>query len=139
MSVMAIRLMPERKCVGCKQQAEWGCEAVQFRDPPNEYAQAEEYWHKPAHLPVELDGAETYACPRQDLNQNDGFYTQLLNYYGMYQKGFLPERGAVIDQSNILIELFRIVDNVNSECDDAIEIERAERRAEQQRRSRGEF
>ena len=55
----------------------------------------------------------------------------MLLYYGMYRKGHLPQVGAVMDQSNKAIELFRVLDEINFECDAALEAEdRAKRRRE---------
>ncbi|QXN72637.1 tail assembly chaperone [Rhodobacter phage RcZahn] len=114
---MAIRLMPERSCAGCTKQEEWGCEAFKFREPePHE--DPRDAWHKPAYLPITLDGEDTYACPRQSLHRQPDEWSRLLMYYGFYQKGHLPQTGSIIDQSNCLLQAFRILDAVNSEVDE---------------------
>ncbi len=114
---MAIRLMPERSCKGCTRQEEWGCRAVKYREPePHEDPQ--DAWVNPAWLPITLDGEDTYACPRQSLMENPEEWSRLLMYYGFYQKGHLPQTGSIIDQSNCLMEAFRILDAVNAECDE---------------------
>jgi hypothetical protein len=41
----------------------------------------------------------------------------MLLYYGFYKKGFLPQAGAVMDQSNRAMEVFRVLDDINGECD----------------------
>ena len=131
--------MPERQCSGCKRQADWGCEAVRY--PSNEEnpdAQQDEdgswwAWWKPAHLPLSVDGEETFACPRQDLRKRAYAWHRMLLFYGMYKKGHLPQPGAVMDQSNKAIELFRIFDDVNFECDQTLdEQERSKRNQEAQ-------
>ena len=114
---MAIRLMPELSCAGCTRQEELGCTAFQFREPTiNE--DPRDSWHNPAYLPITLDGKDTYACPRQTIYEEPEFWGRLLKYYGFYLKGFLPEDGSILSQSNSLMEAFRILDAVNAECDE---------------------
>jgi len=118
--------MPERKCTGCLRQEEWGCEA--YRVPsstedrqaiPN--AKGKWWrWHKPARMPLMVDGEETYACPRQDLLQRGAVWNQMLLYYGYFKKGHLPQACAVMDQSNKAMEVFRIIDDASAEADQAL-------------------
>lgn len=136
---MAIRLLPERQCAGCAKQVEWGCHAVRHvvHDDLGRPVMGADggqmmNWHQPARLPLSIDGEETYACPRQTLLRRPREWNRLLTFYGMFKRGFLPEAGAVIDQSNKLIEAFRIMDEANYECDAAQD---AERRQEQIRRA----
>ena len=114
---MAIRLMPELTCVGCDRQEELGCTAFQFREPEEDEDPGDS-WHNPAYMPITLDGEDTYACPRQTLHEEPYFWGSLLKYYGFYLKGYLPEDGSIISQSNALIDAFRILDTVNAECDE---------------------
>ena len=44
----------------------------------------------------------------------------MLLYYGLYRKGHMPQPGAVMDQANKAIEVFRVFDDVNAECDEAL-------------------
>ena len=113
--------MPERNCVGCTKQAEWGCYAKKTGrvDPLT----GEPIWHKPAPLPLTVDDEERYDCPRQHLRENTGYWHTILLYYGMYKKGHLPQSGAVTDQSNKAIELFQLLDDVNAQCDAEIDAE----------------
>jgi hypothetical protein len=117
--------MPERQCVKCTKQAEWGCEAFKYRSDENDRRAIPDdnggwwAWFKPSHLPMTVDGEESYACPRQDLKQRAQAWNRMLLYYGMYKQGFLPQAGAIMDQSNKAMELFRIFDQVNGECDEA--------------------
>ena len=109
--------MPERQCVGCRHQAEWGCEAKSYK-VINAKGKEETRWFKPSALPLSLDGAEEhFACPRQHIRENPAYWNRVLTLYAMYRKGFLPDRGAVVDQSNQLIEVFRVLDDVNASCD----------------------
>lgn len=74
-------------------------------------------WHKPAKTPIGILGEDIYACPRQDLMQRPLVWNSILKFYGMYKSGHFPDRGAVVDQSNKAIELFRVIDDANAECD----------------------
>jgi len=119
--------MTDRSCTGCKSQAEWGCQAKKYREvrPGEDPAEG---WIYPATLPLEVDGDENhFACPRQPLKEEPQAWQRMLLYYGMYQKGFLPQKGAVMDQSNRAIEVFRILDTVNQEVDAAQMAERQKR------------
>lgn len=110
--------MPERTCQGCRNQARWGCEAERIKEPePGEFDDPVENWRDPAQDPVSINGEDSYACPRQTLRREPRAWSKLLLLYGMYSKGHLPDRGAVVDQSNSLLEAFRIIDDVNAECD----------------------
>ena len=136
--------MPERQCLGCKRQRDWGCEAVRYvSDKDNSAAQPDKdkvfwAWWKPSNLPLTIDGEDTYACPRQDVKDRPAAWRQMLLYYGMYKKGHLPQLGAVMDQSNKAIELFRVFDDVNFECDEALARDQAaKRQAETQQPTRG--
>jgi len=117
--------MPERKCGGCTRQVDWGCEAEKVVSGPDDPTAEQDKdgvwwgWLKPAHLPMTVDGEQSYACPRQDLKRRPQEWHVMLLYYGMYKKGHLPQAGAVMDQSNKAIELFRVLDDVNAECDAA--------------------
>lgn len=68
-------------------------------------------------MPIEVGGEQSYACPRQTLRERAGDWNRLLMFYSLYLKGFLPDQGAVIDQSNVLMEAFRLIDEANAEAD----------------------
>lgn len=134
--------MPERQCNGCKRQVDWGCTAKQFPAEKGEKALTGERisigsdgkwyrWTNPSSLPLTIDGEQTYACPRQDLKERGRDWHHLFMYYGMYKAGFMPQNGSVMDQSNKAIEMFRIVDAVNAECDEAVQ-EENKRKAKQE-------
>jgi hypothetical protein len=127
--------MPERQCASCTRQKEWGCEAKLYvvhsdDGEPVIWKDGKPLtkWHKPAHLPLTLNGEETWACPRQTLFEQPQEWNRLFMLYGLFKRGFLPEAGAVLDQSNKLLQAFRIMDEVNFDCDES---EAAERRAAQ--------
>lgn len=115
---MAIRLMPERQCAGCTSQDEWGCFARRVK-PDADGEDPQDSWFQPAYMPITLDGEDTFACPRQPIRENPRYWSQLLKLYSFYKNGYLPQAGAIIDQSNHLIEAFRVLDQTNAECDAA--------------------
>ncbi len=112
--------MPERECSKCKKQDEWGCFAKVKRTTRDD-GTVDEVWSQPAHLPIQINGEETFACPRQSIRENVRVWGRLLLLYGMYSKGHLPDKGAVVDQSNQLMELFRIMDDANAQCDQSLQ------------------
>jgi len=126
--------MPERKCQGCTKQTEWGCTAKPHLvyDPEtdalvcNEDGSPKITWSNPARVPEIFDDEETYACPRQTLKENPRQWSQLLMFFSMFKDGFLPQRGAVVDQSNKAIETLTVMNTVNQECDEEL-AERARR------------
>jgi hypothetical protein len=127
-------MMPERQCVSCTRQVEWGCEAEPYveRDEqgrPKVGADGKPVvkWHKAARLPLNLNGEEVWACPRQDLIRHPREWNRLLMLYGLFKRGHLPEQGAALDQSNRILEMFRLLDAVNFECDEALDQERREK------------
>jgi hypothetical protein len=72
-------------------------------------------------------GETTYACPRQHLRENPYYWGKILKYYGYYKKGFFPDEGGVSSQCNKAMEIFRILDDANVQCD-KVEDERRMRR-----------
>ncbi len=108
--------MPERKCGTCVHQVEWGCEAFRFRES-REGELAEDSWVKPAYMHVTIDGEDIYHCPRQTLHQQPKQWSRLLQFYHLYKSGHLPDPGAVVEQSNVLMEAFRIIDAISDEID----------------------
>jgi hypothetical protein len=109
--------MPERNCGTCKNQVRWGCTARRWRTPAEDELDGPENWVNPAELPYILDDEETWACPRQPIREAPRFFARVLLLYGMYVKGHLPDRGAIVDQSASLLEVFRIIDDANAEAD----------------------
>jgi len=119
--------MPERQCGGCKRQKEWGCTAKRWRTPLPDEADGPENWINPSHIQNEFDGEMLFSCPRQTLHEQPTDWSRLLLFYGMFGKGHLPDKGAVVDQSNVLVQAFRILDEANADCDKE-EADRATRR-----------
>lgn len=131
--------MPERKCEGCKRQIEWGCTAkphLQMNEDgfpvldPKTGKQVVN-WSNPARIPEIFDDEEVYCCPRQTLRENPREWSWLLMFYAMFKEGFLPQHGAVVDQSNKAIEVMNLMNVVNQECDDELSIR------ERQKNNRG--
>lgn len=56
-------------------------------------------------------------------------WSRLLLFYQMFKNGFLPDSGAVIDQSRSLLETLRLMDEVNNECDRQIAEKERKKRA----------
>ena len=118
--------MPERSCHGCVKQKEWGCTATRSEVPKGTTGAVPGpnwrwwSWTNPAALPLTFDGEETYACPRQTLNEDRSAWNRTFLFYGMFKAGHLPQAGAVMDQANKALEVFRIIDDVNAECDAAL-------------------
>jgi len=119
--------MPERSCNGCVKQKQWGCTATKLEVPagtkgavPDQTGKRWFHWTNPAAMPLTFDGERTYACPRQSLKRDPRGWSKLFKYYGMYKAGFLPQAGAVVDQSAKAVELFRILDNANAEADESL-------------------
>ena len=128
--------MPERDCRDCKRQKEWGCRAFQYR----EYVVGEDprlSWVRPAATPLRIDDEEIYACPRSPLLEEPHYWSSVFKYYGFYKKGFLPQKGALEDQSNKAMELFRVLDSVNHDCDEAEQKKRDRPRGDPYTRRQG--
>lgn len=125
--------MPERQCVGCTNKVEWGCNALKWKEPDNDTViEADECWVSPAYMPLTVDGEDTYACPRQTLHRYPGEWHRLLMFHSMYRAGHLPQKGAVLDQANVMIEAFAILDGANAEIDAELNKRAAAREANKQ-------
>ncbi len=118
--------MPERNCDGCKKKDLWGCTAFRWRHPEEGEPDHPDNWVRPAAHPVTVLGETMYCCPRQHLFQNPQYWGWTLKFYGLFKKGFLPSEGGVLAQSNKALEVFRILDDANDQCDRAEE-EKAKR------------
>lgn len=121
--------MPDRKCTGCKKQELWGCTARPhdvFDEDTGEpvidpkTGKQKVRWSNPARIPEIFDDEQTFACPRQTLHENPKEWNWLLMFYAAYKDGFLPQRGAVVDQSNKAVEVLNLMNITNQECDDEI-------------------
>ena len=127
--------MPERQCNGCVKQVEWGCNAFKYETAKEDKRGRKERdgkfyaWHKPAQIPVDIEGEQVWACPRQELKKDPLGWNKLLLFYGYYQKGFLPQAGSVVDQTNKAMELFRLLDAANAAADEAQDAIKARKKA----------
>lgn len=72
-------LLPERDCLTCTKQIQWGCETD-------------------AMIPLNMDGEELYRCPRRPWLDNPQLYNELFDYYNWMEKGYLPDPGTYDDQ-----------------------------------------
>lgn len=109
--------MPERQCAGCTKKKEWGCTAIRWKQHEPHEPDHPGNWVRPAQLPVTVKGEESYACPRQHLFQNQSMWAAIFKFYGPFRKGHLPQTGAVADQSNKALEVFRVLDEANEAAD----------------------
>ena len=115
--------MPERQCSKCKRQSDWGCTSKMVASDETDHTATKDDdgrwwgWSNPSTLPLTLGGETVWACPRQDVFERGREWHKMLLYYGFYKKGFLPQAGAVMDQSNRAMEVFRVLDDINGECD----------------------
>ena len=80
-----------------------------------------------------MEGEQTWACPRQDLKNDPRGWSRLLFYFDHYQNGFLPQAGAVVDQSNKAMELFRVLVIANADVDKAQDEAKKRRQAMNER------
>lgn len=123
--------MPERDCSKCTRQEIWGCEAKEYDRKGAGGMPALDLegkvitvWHKPAKVALMVEGKPTYACPRQTLREQPKEWSRILMLYGMFNKGHLPDLGAVTHQSNQLMETFRVLDDANSAATDALSVKK---------------
>jgi hypothetical protein len=122
-------LLPERDCTCCTQQEEWGCGAHLAVDDAGE-----EVWVGAAAVPVEIDGEEVWRCPRRPILDDPSGWDRLLFYYRLYDKGHLPDSGAVTDQGHRAMQLMALVDRTVQTCRDELD----ERNRQRAARSGGE-
>lgn len=74
-------------------------------------------WSDPAIEASGFDGEEEWwACPRQDLFENQGDWSRLMLVFAMFKKGHLPASGSATDQSNRAMQILNIIDIANEEC-----------------------
>ena len=111
--------MPERTCVNCTKQDLWGCHAKKWKDHEPHEPDHPDNWVNPAQHPVHIMGETIYSCPRQHVYRNPQMWAWMLKFYGFYKKGFLPEQGGLVDQTNKAVEIFRLIDDANDQCDRA--------------------
>lgn len=127
--MIALHLLPERDCARCtsSKQKEWGCHATQKQDGS---------WENKAALPLKLDDEEHWRCPRRPVKDDPGFFRRLFFFHGLYKKGQLPAKGGVVDQSDRMMNLLRLVDHAEDEVRAELQ-ERQRRRANRNRKAQG--
>lgn len=102
----------------------WGCDAVKRIDGT---------WENPASVPLQLDGEDQFACPRRPVKDDPLYFKRLMFFYGLYQKGTLPDSGGVMDQSERGLTLLRLVENIESEAEKELR-ERQQKKAARAKR-----
>jgi hypothetical protein len=82
----------------------------------------------------EICGIKFHECPRKAFcksNETSSLILEILDAHGDYrQHGILPDGGGKKDQSSVLLEAFKVMDQVTRECD-------AIREKEEKRREEG--
>lgn len=129
--------MPERNCKGCTRQEEWGCEAKRWRTPAEGERDTEANWVKPSALPTTIQGEEVYFCPRQPLREDPRTWGRLLMFYQMFKSGHLPDAGSIVDQSNVMIETLRLMEEENLNCDQVLQDREKAKKARNAKALRG--
>tara|TARA_R110002020_G_scaffold402289_1_gene612486 strand:+ start:1171 stop:1446 length:276 start_codon:yes stop_codon:yes gene_type:complete len=60
-----------------------------------------------ASTPYIIDGEEVWKCPLTFVNAE---VSQTMTIWAAYKKGFLPDEGAFLDQSNRFVEYMEFLD-----------------------------
>jgi hypothetical protein len=63
---------------------------------------------KKAATPYIIDGEEIWKCP---ITFIDAEVSQVLTIWSGYKKGFLPDEGSYLDQSNRFVEYMEFLDS----------------------------
>jgi hypothetical protein len=102
-------MLPDRVCSKCTpgQQKEWGCDA---------YQDDKGAWHKRSLVPMEVDGKESWVCPRRPVKDDPSFFGELMTLYGLYKEGVLADEGSIMSQSQKYVTLMRLVHSTVNEC-----------------------
>jgi hypothetical protein len=101
-------LLPERDCAVCTSQQKkiWGCT-------------------EPSRQPLELDGELHFRCPRRPLLEEPQKWGRVFWLYRQFDRGMLPEEGALLSQPHKLMRYFEI-----------LEVSKSNAEAEQQKQER---
>lgn len=107
--MIALCLLPERVCTTCtaRQQKEWGCDAKQMPDGS---------WIDRALVPMQVDGKESWACPRRPVKDDPALFGELMSLYGLYTEGVLADDGAIMSQAVKYLATMRLVHGTVAEC-----------------------
>jgi len=105
--------MPERVCKTCTLQGVWGCDAEET-DELDQFG--DKVWKNPAMVPLDLDGVMFWGCPRRPIKDDPQYWGKLLFYYAMYQKGVMPDEGAMASQSFKAMTLLGLLEDTMHEC-----------------------
>jgi hypothetical protein len=102
-------MLTERVCSTCtkKQMREWGCDAAK-----NEKGE----WVNKSALPMEVDGEDSWACPRRPVKDDPLLFSEVMSHYGLYKEGVLADEGAINSQATKYVAVMRLVHSVVSEC-----------------------
>lgn len=68
----------------------------------------------PSPYPVaELDGEAIYECPLRPYCSNPAAWTPALRAYAWMRRGFLPDEGTWLDQTEVFIEVCNVLEAAN--------------------------
>jgi hypothetical protein len=67
-----------------------------------------------ARQPLELDGDVMLRCPRRPLLENPYHWKNMFWIYRNYDRGILPEEGALFSQPHKLLELLDVLETAKS-------------------------
>ena len=81
--------------------------------------------------PIDIDGHQFFECPRKDFCRNPDLYNKIFYAHRDYREhGILQETGGMMDQAQVLVECFRLLDKVHRDCD-------KEKEREEKKRAKG--
>jgi len=96
--VLASQLLPDRTCVGCTRQVEWGCESD-------------------AALPqFQLDDEVLYRCPVRGFLEDPNGFNHLFSAYRWAKNGHFPDPGTWLDQPSGFMEAIDLIDRALEEA-----------------------
>jgi hypothetical protein len=115
--VYGLVLLSERNCTTCtdKQKELWGCTS-------------------PPQSPLLLDNEPVDRCPRRPLLDETVKWNRVFWLYRQFDRGILPEEGALLSQPHKLLTYFSIIEQAKAEATDE-QMKREQRRAAQKAKS----
>lgn len=71
-------------------------------------------------MPLEIDGVLHYRCPRRPILEQPGEFGSLFWLFQQFERGVLPEDGGILSQPEKMMQQFRFMQSVVSECHDQL-------------------
>ncbi len=83
-------------------------------------------------------GDEEYTtCPRRPVKDHPLEFGYWMRLYRFYRRGFLPEDGSVMEQCNVTLQVFDIMERVYGDIDEYRQAEADKKRGGDKTRPRG--